>query len=151
MTRVLHVLDHSLPMHSGYTFRTRAILKAQQASGIEVRGITGLRHTEQGPAVEIAIDSGHEALTESIHEVVLTCTVTTKIGADKIVFLVEAKQAGIFDIRNIPAEQMPIVVNVVSAADYTKWVDGKKKEMASMQDDPTKTFTVAELSSRGMM
>ena len=44
MTRVLHVLDHSLPLHSGYTFRTRAILKAQQALGIEVRGITGLRH-----------------------------------------------------------------------------------------------------------
>ncbi|MEP0189545.1 MAG: TIGR04063 family PEP-CTERM/XrtA system glycosyltransferase [Erythrobacter sp.] len=44
MTRVLHVLDHSLPLHSGYTFRTRAILKAQQAHGLEVRGITGLRH-----------------------------------------------------------------------------------------------------------
>ncbi|MEL7519987.1 MAG: glycosyltransferase, partial [Pseudomonadota bacterium] len=44
MTRVLHVLDHSLPIHSGYTFRTRAILKAQEAHGVEVRGITGLRH-----------------------------------------------------------------------------------------------------------
>lgn len=44
MTRVLHVLDHSLPLHSGYTFRTRAILKAQQALGLEVRGITGQRH-----------------------------------------------------------------------------------------------------------
>jgi len=50
--RVLHVLDHSLPMHSGYTFRTRAILRAQQAAGIAVRGITGLRHTQPGPAVE---------------------------------------------------------------------------------------------------
>jgi glycogen synthase len=45
MTRVLHVLDHSLPLHSGYTFRTRAILKAQQGLGLDVRGITGLRHT----------------------------------------------------------------------------------------------------------
>jgi len=54
MTRVLHVLDHSLPMHSGYTFRTRAILKAQQALGIDVRGITGLRHTQEGPAAEEA-------------------------------------------------------------------------------------------------
>jgi PEP-CTERM/exosortase A-associated glycosyltransferase len=44
MTRVLHVLDHSLPLHSGYTFRTRAILKAQEAHGLEVRGITGQRH-----------------------------------------------------------------------------------------------------------
>ena len=52
MTRVLHVLDHSLPLHSGYTFRTRAILKAQQALGIEVRGVTGLRHSADGPDVE---------------------------------------------------------------------------------------------------
>jgi PEP-CTERM/exosortase A-associated glycosyltransferase len=44
MTRVLHVLDHSLPLHSGYTFRTRAILKAQEGHGLEVRGITGQRH-----------------------------------------------------------------------------------------------------------
>lgn len=54
MTRILHILDHSLPLHSGYTFRTRAILKAQQAAGLEVRGITGLRHGEQGPPVEEA-------------------------------------------------------------------------------------------------
>ena len=44
MTRVLHVLDHSLPLHSGYTFRTRAILKAQEAAGLDVRAITGQRH-----------------------------------------------------------------------------------------------------------
>lgn len=50
MTRVLHVLDHSLPLHSGYTFRTRAILKAQEAAGLEVRGITGLRHEGELPA-----------------------------------------------------------------------------------------------------
>jgi PEP-CTERM/exosortase A-associated glycosyltransferase len=52
MTRVLHVLDHSLPLHSGYAFRTRAIMTAQQAHGVEVRGITGLRHTAAGPAAE---------------------------------------------------------------------------------------------------
>jgi glycogen(starch) synthase len=49
MTRVLHILDHSLPLHSGYTFRTRAILKAQQAAGMDVRAITGLRHSADGP------------------------------------------------------------------------------------------------------
>ena len=54
MTRVLHVLDHSLPLHSGYTFRTRAIMKAQAAQGLEVRGITGFRHAAAGPAVEEA-------------------------------------------------------------------------------------------------
>lgn len=52
MTRVLHVLDHSLPLHSGYTFRTRAILKSQQAAGLDIRGITGLRHAADGPPAE---------------------------------------------------------------------------------------------------
>jgi len=50
--RILHVLDHSLPLHSGYTFRTRAILKSQQAAGLDVRGITGLRQEIEGPPAE---------------------------------------------------------------------------------------------------
>ena len=54
MTRILHVLDHSLPLHSGYTFRTRAIMKAQEKLGLEVRGITGQRHFAQGPDIEEA-------------------------------------------------------------------------------------------------
>lgn len=49
MTRILHILDHSLPVHSGYTFRTRAIMRAQIAAGMDVAGITGLRHPEPGP------------------------------------------------------------------------------------------------------
>lgn len=56
MTRILHVLDHSLPLHSGYTFRTRALLKAQQGRGWDVRGITGNRHYAEGPEVETVDD-----------------------------------------------------------------------------------------------
>lgn len=41
--RILHVLDHGLPLHSGYTFRTRAILTAQMARGWEVAAVTGPR------------------------------------------------------------------------------------------------------------
>jgi glycogen(starch) synthase len=48
--RILHVLDHSLPLHSGYTFRTRAIMKAQIANGWTVRGVTGLRQEDDAPA-----------------------------------------------------------------------------------------------------
>ena len=58
MTRILHVLDHSLPLHSGYTFRTRAILRAQAAKGWDVRGITGHRHGAPGPLVEM-VDGLH--------------------------------------------------------------------------------------------
>ena len=52
MTRILHVLDHSLPAHSGYTFRTRALMKAQVAKGWAVAGVTGVRHPLPGPGVE---------------------------------------------------------------------------------------------------
>ena len=44
---------------------------------------------------------------------------------------------------------MPIHVKVVSQADYTKWVDGKKKEMAAKADDPAKVWELADLSARG--
>ncbi|MEB0139024.1 MULTISPECIES: cytochrome c oxidase subunit II [unclassified Undibacterium] len=44
---------------------------------------------------------------------------------------------------------MPIVVNVVSQADYTKWVDLKHKEMLAKADDPNKVWTVDELKQRG--
>jgi len=48
MTRILHVLDHSLPAHSGYTFRTRALMKAQAAKGWAVAGVTGVRQPDSG-------------------------------------------------------------------------------------------------------
>src|SRR3982750_1168746 len=51
--RILHVLDHSLPLHSGYTFRTRAIVTAQKARGLEVACLTGIRQGEAGSDPEI--------------------------------------------------------------------------------------------------
>ncbi|NNC72043.1 MAG: glycosyltransferase, exosortase A system-associated [Sphingomonadaceae bacterium] len=50
--RILHILDHSMPLHSGYSFRTRAILKAQIARGWDVAGVTSPRHSAPGPDVE---------------------------------------------------------------------------------------------------
>jgi PEP-CTERM/exosortase A-associated glycosyltransferase len=58
MPRILHVLDHSLPLHSGYTFRTRAILKAQQRMGWDVAGLTGVRQYQHG---EKPVDAVQEA------------------------------------------------------------------------------------------
>lgn len=42
--RILHVLDHSIPLQSGYTFRSRAILKAQQDLGWETLQVTSPKH-----------------------------------------------------------------------------------------------------------
>jgi cytochrome c oxidase subunit 2 len=44
---------------------------------------------------------------------------------------------------------MPIHVKVVSAADYTLWVDGEKKKMAAKADDPAKVWTLADITKRG--
>jgi len=44
---------------------------------------------------------------------------------------------------------MPIHVKVVSAEDYSKWVDGEKKKMATLADDPSKVWTLAEITQRG--
>jgi len=44
---------------------------------------------------------------------------------------------------------MPIHVKVLSAEDYSKWVDGKKKEIAAKADDPTKVWALDALAARG--
>lgn len=44
---------------------------------------------------------------------------------------------------------MPIHVKVVTAEEYTKWVDGKKKEMAAKADDPSKVWALDALAARG--
>jgi cytochrome c oxidase subunit 2 len=44
---------------------------------------------------------------------------------------------------------MPIVVKVVSAEDYTAWVNGEKKRMAALADDPNKVWTIDELKTKG--
>lgn len=52
--KILHVLDHSLPVHTGYTFRTRNILKQQLARGWQTVQVTGTKHPLHGPDPEIA-------------------------------------------------------------------------------------------------
>ena len=50
--RILHILDHGLPLQSGYTFRTRAILKSQQRRGWDVAAVTGPRNGTRDLAQE---------------------------------------------------------------------------------------------------
>ncbi|MCF6196133.1 MAG: glycosyltransferase, exosortase A system-associated [Emcibacter sp.] len=48
--RILHVFDHSIPLHSGYTFRSYQILREQRALGIETLHVTGIKHLNpEGP------------------------------------------------------------------------------------------------------
>ena len=67
---------------------------------------------QQQPQVEINLAMGAEAVADGIYEVTVTATVTTKVK-DKTLFLVEAKQAGIFEIRNVPQEQLQGILSIV--------------------------------------
>jgi preprotein translocase subunit SecB len=67
---------------------------------------------QQQPQVDIQLQMSAEGVTDGLFEVSVMATVTTKVG-DKTLFLVEAKQAGIFEIRNLPDEQLQGVLGVV--------------------------------------
>jgi preprotein translocase subunit SecB len=64
------------------------------------------------PQVDINLGMNAAPVIDGIYEVTLTATVTTKVK-DKVLFLVEAKQAGIFEIRNVPDDQMQGIVGIV--------------------------------------
>ena len=63
------------------------------------------------PQVEINLSLGAEPVADAVYEVSVTATVTTKVK-DKVLFLVEAKQAGIFEIRNIPEDQLQPIIGI---------------------------------------
>jgi len=66
---------------------------------------------QEQPSVDIQLGVEAQQAAEGLFEVAVSATVTTKIK-DKTVFLVEVKQAGIFEIRNVPAEQMQAVMGI---------------------------------------
>jgi preprotein translocase subunit SecB len=66
---------------------------------------------QEVPSIEISLDVGSESLVEGIYEATVTVTVTAKVK-DKVAFLVEGKQAGIFEARNIPADQMDPLLGI---------------------------------------
>ena len=66
---------------------------------------------QEQPSVDIQLGVEAAPVAEGVYEVCVTATVTTKIE-DKTVFLVEAKQAGIFEIRNLPQEQLGQIMGI---------------------------------------
>lgn len=68
---------------------------------------------EEGPPqVDVQMDIGNEKIADGIHEIAVRVTLTARIK-DKVLFLVEAKQAGIFELRGIPGEQLEQVLGIV--------------------------------------
>lgn len=63
------------------------------------------------PTVDIQLQPNHEKIADNIYEVTLVAVVHTKIG-ERTLFLAEVKQAGIFEIRNIPEDQIGSVLGI---------------------------------------
>ena len=66
---------------------------------------------QEQPSVDIQLGVEATPVAEGVYEVAVTATVQTKIQ-DKTVFLAECKQAGIFEVRNIPDDQMGAVIGI---------------------------------------
>ena len=67
---------------------------------------------QQPPQVDINLAMAASGVADGIFEVCVTATVTTKLQ-EKTLFLIEAKQAGIFEIRNVPEDQLQGILSIV--------------------------------------
>ncbi|MCD6667451.1 protein-export chaperone SecB [Hydrogenophaga bisanensis] len=66
---------------------------------------------QEQPSVDIQLGVEAQPAADGVYEIAVTATVHTKIK-DKTVFLVEVKQAGIFEIRNLPEDQMGPIMGI---------------------------------------
>jgi len=66
---------------------------------------------QEQPSVDIQLGVEANPVADGVYEICVTATVQTKIK-DKTVFLVEAKQAGIFEIRHLPQDQMGPIMGI---------------------------------------
>ncbi|MFT7177320.1 MAG: PEP-CTERM/exosortase A-associated glycosyltransferase, partial [Halioglobus sp.] len=57
--KILHILDHSIPLQSGYTFRTRNILRHQRELGWQTVHVTGLKHKADWSGLYEEVDGLH--------------------------------------------------------------------------------------------
>jgi len=79
---------------------------------LEVPGGAQTFMRQEQPQVEVQITQQSQRVNESLVEVTLVLTVTAKAG-DKVLFLVEASQAGVFQIRNVAETDLPPILGVV--------------------------------------
>lgn len=104
--RILHVLDHSVPLHSGYTFRTLNILRQQRARGWDVVCVTTPKHTAPSGPVEVV-----EEFT--FHRTLMQEGLVTKIPVLNELALIAAT---ITTIEGVISEEKPDIIHAHSPA-----------------------------------
>jgi preprotein translocase subunit SecB len=78
-------------------------------ASLEQPNSPGILLEQEQPTVDIQLGVEAQQAADGVYEVAVSATVTTKLK-DRTVFLVEVKQAGIFEIRNVPADQMQAIM-----------------------------------------
>lgn len=66
----------------------------------------------ENPQIDVQLNTQAASVEEGVYEVVVTATVTAKAG-ERVMFLIEAKQAGIFQVRHVPNEELEPVLAVM--------------------------------------
>ena len=79
---------------------------------LEVPGGPQTFMQQEQPQLEVQITQQSQRVNEVLHEVTLVVTVTAKSG-DKVLFLVETSQAGVFQIRNVSESELAPVLGIV--------------------------------------
>jgi preprotein translocase subunit SecB len=102
---------------------------------------------QEQPSVDIQLGVEASQAAEGVYEVCVTATVTTKVK-DKTVFLVEAKQAGIFEIRNVPAEQMGSIMGIACPQIVYPYLRGNVSDLINRAGFPP--VHLAELNFQAM-
>jgi preprotein translocase subunit SecB len=81
---------------------------------LEVPNAPAIFLERENPQIDLQLNTQAAPVEDGVFEVTVTVTVTAKLQEkDKVLFLIEAKQSGIFQIRNLPAEEMETVLAVV--------------------------------------
>lgn len=81
---------------------------------LEIPNAPAIFLERENPQIDLQLQTNAASLEDGVFDVTVTVTVTAKLPEkDKVLFLIEAKQAGIFQIRNIPAEEMETVLAAV--------------------------------------
>ncbi len=102
---------------------------------------------QEQPAVDIQLGVDAQPAAEGVFEVSVTATVTTKIK-DQTVFLVEAKQAGIFEVRNIPQDQMGAILGIACPQIVYPYLRGNVADMIQRAGFPP--VHLAEINFQAM-
>ncbi len=102
---------------------------------------------QEQPALDIQLGVAAEPLAEGVYEVTVTCTVTTKIK-DKTLYLVEAKQAGIFEVRNLPQEQLGPILGIACPQIIYPYLRGNVADLIQRGGFPP--VHLAEINFQGM-